>query len=146
MDMEILPCFMTHLNNFVRFMLHNNQHHVVCIDGHFSLNGLTFLYYSLKNYCEIVLCRANTSHFLRPCYQKVNKRLKSAMRTLRDEFNKAVIADTESVRFNLVCAVYACRQITTEDITRSFHPTGLCRFNTHFPSGTFRHTEISCHT
>ena len=87
----------------------------------------------MKNQCEAVISPANTSHFLQPCDQYVNRRFKQAVRELRDIFYENGIVNTQPVNFHLACGVHGFESITTDDIRRSFLITGMYPFNPDYP-------------
>ena len=133
MEMSIMPAFIKHLNAYVRSFLPNDVSYLLSLDGHGSRNGVEWLELCSENRCEVVVSPANTSHFLQPCDQFVNKTFKMEMRTIRDEFAKSGILDTRSVRFNLVCGVHAYNTITVRDATASFARAGIFPFSPEFP-------------
>ena len=118
MEMSVMPAFVKHLNAFVRSFLPQNETYLLSLDGHGSRNGAEWLDICAANKFEVVVSPANTSHFLQPCDQFVNKKFKTKMRGIRDEFAKSAILDTRSVRFNLICGVHAYNSITVADSGR----------------------------
>lgn len=127
METSTLPAFMKHLNDYVRIFVPKDTHYVVPLDGHGSWNGIEWLEFCEENKIEVVVSPANTSNFLQPQAQGLgsNGEYKTAMRHIRDDFNKSHIVPTRSVQFNLICGVHAYKSITPTDISQSFSKTGL---------------------
>ena len=109
-------------------------HYLLTIDGHGSRNGLESLQECSSNGCEVVLSPANTSHFLQPCDQRVNKTFNTSIRDIRDAFNKSVVVQIRGVQFNLMCGVHAFEAVTVDNIRQSFQKTGLFPFDENFPN------------
>lgn len=81
--------------------------------------------------------------FLQPCDQHTNKKLKAAMRDLRDKFCRLSVIDTRKPWSNLACGVYAFDQITEEDIRRIFEATGIFSFQSYFAEKFKTHANTS---
>lgn len=88
----------------------------------------------MKNKCEAVLAPANTSHFLQPCDQDVNKTFQGRVRLVRDELTKYVITDTKSIGVKLMCGVCAFKEISAADCAMAFCKTGIYPFQRDFAS------------
>lgn len=116
MEMDVLEAAVKHVNKFIRDAVGDNRV-VLTLDGHSSRNGTGWVDQCRANNIDAIIAPANTSHFLQPCDQYVNKRFKNAIRELRDNFCATGLVDTRKVNFNLACGVYAYEQITTQDIT-----------------------------
>ena len=131
MEMDVLQAFISHISKHFRKIV-GKQSVLLTLDGHASRNGAGWIEECRRNNIEAVIAPANTSHFLQPCDQAVNKRFNSAMRELRDAYVSQCDVDTRKVSFNLACAVHAHEQITATEITKSFAGTGLYPFQLHF--------------
>ncbi len=105
MTREILPALMKQLHKFVSKFLPTGMFYLLCLDGHKSRLGIYGLRYVKKNHCEIVQSPANTSHFLQPCDQYVNRTFQRSVRKLKDEVSGTAIMNTKSVKFKLMCGV-----------------------------------------
>lgn len=134
MEKPILTAAVSHVNTFVRQFVPSNEAYVLCLDGHSSRKGTEWVEECANNNCEAVLQPANTSHFLQPCDQSINKRFKTAMRELRDAFRHLGLVDTRQVNLNLACAVHAFECISASDVTDSFQATGIYPFIPDFAS------------
>ena len=132
MEMSVMPAFVKHLNAFVRSFLPQDVTYLLSLDGHGSRNGVEWLDICAAKKCEVVVSPANTSHFLQPCDQFVNKKFKKKMQGIRDQFAKSAMFDTRSVRFNLFCGVHAYNSITAADAIASFSKAGLFPFRSEF--------------
>ncbi len=99
--------------------------HLLSLDGHKSTIGWEWLELCQQNNCEAVRAPANTSHFLQPRNQFVNKAFKGAVRGMRDEMTSMAIANAKSVQFKLISGVFVFHRISTQDIRKSFQVTCL---------------------
>ena len=131
-EMDILPAFVKHLNKFVRLLVPEETYYLLSLDVHGSINGFEWVEECHKSRCEVVVSAANTSHFLQPCDQMISKKFNSAIRGIRDEFNKSAVVPTRSVKFNLVCGVHGFESVSVDDIRQSFRKAGIFPFNHHF--------------
>lgn len=120
MDMTVLPLFITHLNTFVRKYVAGDTHYLMTLDGHSSRKGFEWVELCMKNKLEAVVAPANTSHFLQPCDQDVNKTFQGRVRLVRDELTKYVITDTKSIGVKLMCGVCAFKEISAADCAMAF--------------------------
>ena len=75
--------------------------------------------------CEVIQSPANTSHFLQPCDNAVNKNIQRTVRTTRDELCAMAFIDTRSKQVTLMAGVTGHESITVRDIKTSFQATGL---------------------
>ncbi len=132
MTSDIIPSFIRHLDMHARQFLSATTSDLLSLDGHKSEIGCEWLEICRQNNCEVVQTPANTSHFLQPCDQFVNKAFKEAVRDMRDEVSSMAIANTKSVQFNLMCGVFGFHRISTQDNTKSFQVTGLFPVNWNF--------------
>lgn len=127
MEMNIFQAFITHISKHFQRIV-TSQSVLLTFHGHESRNGTGWIEECRRNNIEAVIAPANTSHFLHPCDQAVNKRFNTAMRELRDVDVMKSDIDTHKVNFNLAFAVHAHEQITATEITKSSAETGLYPF------------------
>ena len=73
MQMDVMPMFIEHINSFVRRTVNASLHYIFCLDGHSSRKGIKCLELCIDYKCEVIQSPANTSHFLQPCDNAVNK-------------------------------------------------------------------------
>ena len=134
MTMEIIPVFMAHLDKFVRQFFQQEMHYVLLLDGNSSRNGIDWLDFAKAHKCEVVQSPANTSHFLQPCDQDVNKAFQDTVRRVRDKFCLASAGntDTRTTQSKLMFATAGLEAIGTTEIRRSWDITGLWRMNYRF--------------
>lgn len=102
------------------------------LDGQSSREGYECLQMCKENKCEIVQSPSNTTHFLQPCDQDVNRSFKKSMRTYRGLSHKQKTLDMRTLRANLMVAALAYSTITIESIKLSFKKTGLWPMNYSF--------------
>ena len=114
---------------------------LLTLDGHASRNGAGWIEECRRNDIDAVIASANTSHFLQPCDQAVNKRFNTAMRELRDAYVMQSNLDKRKLNFNLVCAVHAHEQITTMEINKRFAETCLHPFHLNFAQRFHRNVD-----
>lgn len=94
-----------------------------------------------KNRSEAVVAPANTSHFLQPCDQNINRRFKNSLRTIRGAFCRCGLTDTRQINFNLACWVHGCASITPADINAAFEKTGTFPVDNNFADRFKRRTQ-----
>lgn len=111
MEKPILAAAVKHINRLVRQFLPDEQY-PICLDGHSSGKGTEWIEECVKSGCKAVIQPENTSHFLQPCDQSINKRFNEGMRELRDAFRRVGTVDTRLVNFNLACVINAYKRIT----------------------------------
>lgn len=131
MEMDILESAIKHIARNIREIV-GNAKVILTLDGHASRNGVGWIEECRRQNIEAVIAPANTSHILQPCDKRVNKKFKSAGRTLRDAFLSIGNFDHRQVSFNLACAIHAFDAITSADIIESFRETGLFPFERNF--------------
>lgn len=113
---------------------------LLVLDGHSYRNDILWVEKCAENNVKVILNAANTSNFLVPCDQHINKQFGHHMRLLRDSFCRQGRGDSTEVNFNLVCAVYALSNTWTIDVIRSFEVNSLYQFDRDFPA-RFRNSE-----
>ena len=127
MEMRIIPLFMRHLNMFVRKYVPKENEYLLFLDGHSSRKGIERLELAQIFKCVVFQSPANTSHFLQPCDQNVNKTFQTTLRCVHDELcvasNNAV--DIRNIKIKLMLTIVAIEAITPEDIRKSWNITGL---------------------
>ena len=135
MEMCIIPLFMQHLNRFVRQYVPSEQHYVLVLDGHISRKGVDWLELAQEMNFVVVQSPANTSHFLQPCDQQVNKTFQTTVRSVRDALCAASknAVGVRNIKIKLMLAVIACEAIIAEDIRVSWISTGLWPMDFKFP-------------
>lgn len=132
MDMNILPLFIQHINKFVRQFVPPETSYITTLDGHGSRKGIEWVELCTRNNCEVVLAPANTSHFMQPCDQDVNKTFATQVRSIRDELRKCAITDTKSIQVKLMCGSFAFKKVSVQDCVFAFCRTGLFPFQRNF--------------
>lgn len=132
MDTHVLPLFIHHMNEFVRRFIPKTVFYLLTLDGCGSRKGAEWVQGALDAKCEVVLAPANTSHFVQPCDQDINKGFKLRIREVRDDLMHQNVTDTKSVRLKLMCGVEALQNISIEHCAISFAKTGLYRFQRDF--------------
>lgn len=125
MTMDFMPLFVEHVNNFDRTIVPSEVSYCVTIDGHSSRKGVDWIEKCMQNKIEVAQTPANTSHFLQPCDQSVNKNYKVNIRKVRDKLTKGVIVDTKTIGFKLMCAAKAWEMITIDNVKTSFRKTKM---------------------
>lgn len=124
--------FIQHFNNYARKFVPQSTTILLSLDGHSSRGGYEWLEMCKEYNIEVIQAPANTSHFLQPCDQTINKTFKESVRRIRDDLCGDLLLDTRAVKFKLMCSVLAHSSITVADIRRSFEVTGLYPINNEF--------------
>ena len=79
MEMSVMHGFVKHPNTFVCSFLPQDVTYFHSLECHGSRNGVEWLKISAANRFEVVVSPGNTSHFLQPCDQFVNKTVNTKM-------------------------------------------------------------------
>ena len=124
MEKRLISFLIQHVNRCVRKEVPPNLTYCMTLDGHSSREGYEWLQSCKKNHCEIVQSPSNTTHFLQPCDQDVNRSFEKSMRLYRDLLQKQTTLDMRSVRANLMVAALAYSNITIDIIKLSFKKQG----------------------
>lgn len=132
MDMEVLPRFIEHLNRFVRQFVDENDHFLLKLDNHGSRKRFEWIEQCVRVTFEAVLAPANTSHFLQPCDQQINKRFQNEIGLTRDNLARYRALDIRSFGIRLMLAVQVHAKISQRDCSSSFAKTGLFSFQRNF--------------
>ena len=140
MTMDIIPTFIKHMNAFIRKETPAEKHVLLTLDGHSSRNGLSWLKEAEKNKIIVVKAPANTSHFLQPCDQTINKRIAKGVRRSRDTLIKAGFLNNKCVQVKLISALSAMSDISPNDVRTSFTNIGIWPHDFRFVKG-FRREE-----
>lgn len=125
MDMNVIKICVQHLDTFVRKHLPGSIPYVLVLDGHGSRKGVEWLCLCQERNCEVVQSPANTSHFLQPCDQFINKVFQETIRTTRDDLCKEAVTDIKAVGFRLMCAINGFQHITVKHVQESWKVTEL---------------------
>lgn len=107
MTIDVMPQFVTRMNNFVRIIIPHSVLYCVTIDGQSLRKGVDWIESCILNKVEVEQTQANTSHFLQPCDDSSNKNYKVNIRSVRDTLTKGLVVDTKNIRFKLMCGVKA---------------------------------------
>ena len=102
------------------------------MEGHSSRGGHLWLDICISYNIEVNKAPANTSHFLQPCDQSINKKFKQTIRKVRDNICSTALANTKTVPFKVMCAIDGHDMISTDDLRRFFQDTGLFPLNLNF--------------
>ena len=125
MTKVILTIFMRHLARYARKFVTHDDPILLLLDGHKSRRGTEWLEVASQNNIEVVQMPANTSHFLQPCDQFVNKSFKSQVRKSRDYLTNLCAINAGDIQMKLILGIDGHHSISENDIRRSFHSTGI---------------------
>lgn len=75
-----ISSFIVHSNRFVREFVTSDVTVLLTLDVHISQGGYEWLEICRENRIEVIYFPADTSHFLQPCDQRVNKTFKQTVR------------------------------------------------------------------
>lgn len=123
--MSTLPVFIKHINKFIRLHVDNSKPIILLLDNHSSRNSQAWL-----SECEqfsIIPIRlpANTTRFLQPCDQEINRRFTRTVRETRNELLKLAPIPTSNIVLKLKLAVAGHRAIDAECVRLSFRKCEL---------------------
>ena len=125
MEKRLIEFAVEHIARYVRKWVPQDRQYCLTLDGHSSREGWEWLEYSSTAGRAVVQSPANTSHFLQPCDQNVNKTFKQAMRKARDKLSAVTSVDIRTVRVNVMAGMAAYHAITSVSICNSFESTGM---------------------
>lgn len=129
MSSEIMPRFLEHLKKQTdKLYPHNcNTHTVVTMDNHASrsLAEITWLETAVKLLQEILLSPANTTHFMQPCDQDVNKELSAWRIRTKEALLLNGIIGTSTQQCKLIMAVESHKRLARSAIVKSFEIIGM---------------------
>lgn len=132
MEMFLMPALGDHINNSVCKVVPLDVHYLLCLDGHSYRKGTEWIEYYRSTKCQAGVSSTNTSYFLQPCYQNVNRHFKSSIKEIKDDFRATSPLETRLVSFNVACGVHTFERITNGDIAQSLKATGSFPFDEKF--------------
>ncbi len=113
MTRAIIPSFVKHFDKYVRNFLPSSTSSPLTLDGHKSRMGVEWVDLCQQNNCEVVQSPANTSHFLQPRDEFVNKAFQGAEGTRGTPWAVA-LTNTKSVQFKQMCGMSGFHRIITQ--------------------------------
>ena len=125
MDQGTITAFAEHFNREVRKHVPQSQRVLLILDGHASRTGHDWLEICELYNISVVQLPANTTHFLQPNDDEVNKAFKRGVRTVRDSILHRALVDFGDMHLKLIMAVAGYRAITEDIIRTSFKNVGL---------------------
>jgi len=114
-----------HIDKIFRRFVPANKKCVLKLDGHSSRKGHEWLELSRGLGCIVIQGRANTTHFLQPCDQQINKTSKATIRETCDALCNMAVSNTKSIQFKLLVVIAGYRSVSEGDIRNSFTGIGL---------------------
>jgi len=124
MTKEVLVAYIDHFNKHVRKIVPSEKHVALILDGHKSRQGIEWIKYGVERSICAVQGAANTTHYLQPADQYINRVLKRAARAFHDALS-AYTHSTATVQFKIMKAVYGYSKIEVLDVQKSWAKTGL---------------------
>lgn len=126
MQMNIISQIIEHFARFGRKNLSRDQNILLLLDGHKSRNDVEWLYEAQMRNIEITQLPINTSHFLQPNDQNVNKTMKRAIREMRTYLSKVQIdLKYNDVSIKMKLGICGFRSLTSEIIRTSYSTIGI---------------------
>lgn len=144
MDKGIISLFVQHLNCSIRRFVTSIEHYVLLLDGHSSRKGFNWLEVCGKIKCEVVQSPANTSHFLQPSHQFINKCFQETFRVMRDKSSAKVITNFKSFQMKLMLPVTGFQPNTERHVLSSWTKVGLSPIRFDFARRWWIKTDGSC--
>lgn len=103
---------------------------LLLLDGHSSRKGLLWLMKAVERRIEAAKAPASASHFLQPCDETINKKLKTRARKTRGiSLQRSTAAGAGAPQLKLICASHALRWMPPGDATAAFEATGIWPMN-----------------
>jgi len=124
MEKEVLVAYIDHFNKHVRKIIPPQKQALLILDGHKSRVGLTWIKYGTERNICIVQGAANTTHYLQPADQYINRVLQRESRLFHDVLS-AYVVTTSSVMFKIMKATYGYAKIEENDVRKSWDKCGL---------------------
>jgi len=124
MTKDVLVAYMDHFNKHVRKIVPAEKQLVLILDGHKSRRGIEWIKNGIERNICIVQGPANTTHYLQPADQYINKVLKKFARAFHDALY-AYIHNSTCVQFKIMKCIYGYSKIVDEIVQKSWDKTGL---------------------
>ena len=123
--MDTMPHIIEHIDKFVRKAVPRENAYILFLDGHGSRKGIEWIEKARTHNIEVVVLPANTTHFLQPCDNQINKSFQKAVRDTRDELLTLASTNIHAMGFKLKLAVAGHATVTASIVRESFVRTGI---------------------
>lgn len=126
MEQGIIHFVIEHMHRHARKIVPNTRKALLLLlDGHASRGGAEWLERGVEKKIEIVQAPANTSHFIQPCDDRINKTFKRTVRKTRDALCKTTWVECADMRIKMMLGVAGYRSLTPEVVRKSFKATKM---------------------
>ena len=125
MDSSVISFAIHHLATHGRRLVGHNKRFVLLLDGHGSRKGVEWLDVSLENDISVVQSPANTSHFLQPCEQDINKMFQRAVRSTKDFLVGIETLNVAVMGLQLKLGIAGYKAVTDDVVKASWRKCGL---------------------
>lgn len=125
MQKDCIGFVISHIQRHKKSIVPAGEKLLLLLDGHGSRKGVDWLEKARDCDIEIVQLPANTSHFLQPCDNAINKAFKVGMRSTRDRIAAKSFVDFGDMRLKLMLGIGGFRSITRDVVQRAFARTGM---------------------
>ena len=132
MEMRLIHHLIQHFNKHVRKYVFSENSYCLTLDGHSSRKGFAWLEYCQRVSCEVLQLPSDTTHFLQPCDQKINKSFKRSLKTYRNMLCRLRTINMRAIRTKSLLAIIGYESVTEKEIIESFELCGLWPMNYRF--------------
>ena len=134
MAREIIINVVCHNNSRVRKTVPQDEHILLFVEGHSSLEGLQWTETCKRLNIVAVQLPANMTHMLQPCDRKTNKVFQQEIRRIRDLLLNMSHLSRANTAVKIKLAVAAHKALTPDIARASFFEAGLCPMDFRFMS------------
>jgi len=132
MEKRLISFAVDHIARAARKSISPSDTFCLTLDGHSSREGWEWLENAKSHKCAVVQSPSDTTHFLQPCDQDVNKFYQKAVRKAREKLLRVTHLDLRSVRACLMLSIIAHYELSPATIRKSFEDVGLWPMNFSF--------------
>ena len=124
-EMDTIPHIIEHIDTVVRKAVPRERAYILFLDCHGSRKGIEGFEKARTHNIEVVVLPANTTHFLHPCDNQINKSFQKAVRDTRDDLLSLASTNVHAIGFKLKLAVSGHTAVTASIVRESFVKTGI---------------------
>ena len=125
MEMSVIENVIAHIQKHYRHIVPPRKKLCLLLDGHSSRNGIKWLQAAREANIEVVQAPSNTSHFLQPNDDAVNRVFKKAVRGTQLFLLSKKLLSFNNVAMKLRLGMAGFRAITEQTVKRAWLNTGL---------------------
>lgn len=142
MDVDVIPFVVDHINAHAK--RRPGESLLLLLDGHKSRGGIRWIEKCMETNIEVVQLPANTTHFLQPCDDKINKTFQVAVRATRDIIRARTDLDFGDMNRKLILGTAGYAALTPFVVRQSFARVGLWPMDYRFMDMAIARSDAKC--